>query len=1164
MYLKKLELLGFKSFADKTVIDLESGVTAIIGPNGCGKSNVGDALRWVFGEQNPRILRGTQMEDVIFNGTDIRKAIGRAEVSVTFINDDKALPVDYHEVTITRRLFRSGESQYLLNQTPCLLRDIRELFMGTGIGTNAYFFLEQGRIDMVLSAKPEDRRAVFEEAAGIMKFKVKKKASLQRLESTDANLIRLADIIREVKRQIISLERQAGKARRYQEARDELKQLELKVSRVEFEERSKEFEQRVQELEKGTQLKDSLQSEVGILETKIEEVEKSHQAIFDELHQLEKQDLDLYHRIETATGEVQLLKERLSEFETRLVSDGQDIEQARKRLDELKNQLSTEEENRNKFHDSYKDQKAQLQQKKTGLEDVVRLFEQSQEGLNSAKAQLIDLKQQEAQFNNQLMVQHHRQKDLVLRQEKLITEQEKLAVHIKEKETEKAQCQSNNSSVDQEVEAARQSLKLYLEEKEKIESELLRFSQALEKEKEKLLTNTARRQVAMEFGALSTSSNFSGVDTLVHTVMEIPHQYQKAMKACLGIKLGSIIKENRHLIQRRNQSVFLALDVEVQPAAAENLASIPGFMGYASELVRYSDKYRNAVRALLKDLVIIRDFESLKQIDNQWLGRFRFVTLEGDFIDYDGTWSFNGISEEAPLDFASLESEINASTQKMKEIQQLKSPIESQLLKLKETLVQAQSLLRTKELELANVGGHLERLVGKAKDLEEENWSLLKEKEDLEKEMTELGVMISHISENLASVLEKSKNLSFQIEEKEKEVTGLSEQKEAALVELAEVKVLSRSIEEEEKRFQTRISELQEAFQEAERLITKRAEDVLSNTKKKEESQLRLQNLTEEITRRTEEREASKKKSLEIAQQVEGITKSLQLDRETLGRQIQELARLREEISNLEIKKAQAEIQKQNIAQRMKEKYEIDLSTIPLEIEGFILGDVQQKIIELQEKLRQMGEVNLVAIQEYDEHKSRYEFLMKQQEDLVNSKEDLVRAIQKINATTKEMFVETFQKIQGTFNELFRKLFGGGRAVLQLTDEGDVLECGIEISAQPTGKKLQAISLLSGGERTLTAVALLLAIFKVRPSPFCMMDEMDAALDESNILRFLSLLDDFKAMTQFILITHNKRTIGVADIIYGVTMEESGVSKLVSIRMAKDKEKSEDAALVAG
>lgn len=1162
MYLKRLELLGFKSFADKTALELDPGVIAIIGPNGCGKSNIGDAMRWVFGEQNPRLLRGNQMEDVIFNGTDARKAIGRAEVSVTFVNDDKTLPIDYHEVTITRRLFRSGESQYLLNQTPCLLRDIRELFMGTGIGTNAYFFLEQGRIDMVLSAKPEDRRAVFEEAAGIMKFKVKKKASLQRLESTESNLIRLADIIREVKRQIISLERQAGKARRYQEAREELKKLEVKVARLEFEDRSRELEQCLQELQKGTVSRDAIGSQVSALQKKIEEVEKNHQAIFDELHRLEKQDLDFYHRIETATGEVQLLKERISEFQTRILSDQQECDDAGKRLAQLKGLLVAEEASRNKFYETYKDQKAQLQQKKGSLEEVLQLFEKGEEDLNLVKDQLIDLKQQEAQFNNQLMVQHHRQKDLVLRREKLITEQEKLATHMKEKETERVQCESDQHGRNAGVLDLSKNLKSCFGEKEKLESEILRLSQELNKEKEKLLTHTARRQAAREFGALSHPSS-SNLETLFHAVVDIPHTYKKALKAALGLKLGCVIKERRQLIEKRTQAVFLPMDVNIQSKAGDGLSNIAGFIGYASDLVRPSGIYGNASRALLRDLVVMKDFESLKGIQDQWLGHFRFVTLDGDFVDYDGTWSFNGVSEETVIDFASLDEEIRKATERMSQLQMLKTPLDQQLLKLMGDVASAQEVFRSKELELASVSGHLERLVAKEKDLQEENWTLLKEKEELDKEMEDLEKMIAHISESLSDLLEKIKVSSFQVEEKEKGVSDLEQQKELALVELAEVKVLSRSIEDEEKRFLGRILEIQTSVQELERLIAKRTEDVLANAKKKEEGQVRLLSLTDEIALRISERETLKTKSQEISAQVESITASIQADREVLNRQTEQFGKLRDEISSLEVKKAQAEIQKENVRQRVKEKYDLDLLNVALEIEGFSIEEVHQRIAELQEKLRQMGEVNLVAIQEFDEHRTRYDFLMKQQDDLVHSKEDLVRAIQKVNTTIREMFVDTFQKIQSTFNDLFRRLFGGGRAVLQLLDEGDVLECGIDISAQPPGKKLQSISLLSGGEKTMTALALLLAIFKVRPSPFCMMDEMDAALDESNILRFLSLLEDFKQQTQFILITHNKRTIGVADVIYGVTMEESGVSKLVSIRMAKDKTQTEDVVLAA-
>ncbi|MBI1883424.1 MAG: chromosome segregation protein SMC [Chlamydiae bacterium] len=1157
-------MVGFKSFAEKMGVELERGLTAIVGPNGCGKSNVADALRWVFGEQNPRLLRGAQMEDVIFNGTDQRKAVGRAEVSATFVEAEGVLPLGYHEVTITRRLFRSGESQYLINQNPCLLRDVRELFMGTGIGTNAYFLLEQGKIDLVLSAKPEDRRAVFEEAAGIMKYKVKKVASLHRLESTDANLLRLADIIREVKRQIISLERQAGKARRYQEAREELKALELKVARLEFEERSLELKNLEVEMGERTFLRDEFQKEVEALQGKIQEIEKNHKSTFEELAQLEKRDAELFHKFQNAGSEIELLKERILEIDFRMVSDQEEVVRSQERVASLRSELDQEEKGRQAFMESHRDRKEDLEGRKTRLEFIIKKFEESQEKLNLLKAQFLDLKEKEAQLNNQRMVHHHREKDWVLREEKLETEREKVMLHIQEKEHEKSQCQQLKDSLSCDVKQIEERLKILLGEKIFFEGEMKEISEEIEKEKGEFLKCTAKREVAWQLGALQeeSQSSVAGKEISLQGILKIPREMRKAFQTVLGRKWMCILKETRTRIEKIHQTVFFPLDTVVASPEAFDLSGLDGFIGYAKDWVQCSSEYQNAVASILGDLVILKTSRSFQAIPVESLGRFRFVTLDGDLLDRDGTWNFNGISDETVVDLQALDADIEAISGRLRALEKKREPLQEKGNRLDREISTERDQLRLKELEWANVSGHFERLLSKLKDLQEEESGISNEEKDLMQEVNDLEKMVSQISDRLKHLTLEINLLAEGIAHQDQTVTALENEKEVALSELAEVKVMSRSIEEEEARFAQRIHELETGLEELGRLIEKRNLDLNAAHAKKTEMGAKIELLSKNLESFSQEKVSLGVRRDEVSKRVGKMTETIRQNQEILSGNVARLDEMRESLSHLEVKKAQATLQCENLVQRMKEKYDVSLSEFPLESEALPMEEVHQRILELQEKLRQMGEVNLVAIQEFDEHRARYEFLLKQQEDLMHAKDDLVKAIQKINVTIRELFVGTFEKIRDTFNEIYRRLFGGGRAVVELLEDGDVLECGINISAQPPGKKLQAISLLSGGEKTLTAVSLLLAIFKVRPSPFCFMDEMDAALDESNIMRFLSLLDEFKSQTQFILITHNKRTISVADVIYGVTMEDSGISKIVSIRLPKEEAKSE--AVVAG
>lgn len=1152
MHLKRIEITGFKSFADRTVMELDPGVIAIVGPNGCGKSNVADALRWVFGEQNARLLRGNQMQDVIFNGTDQRKGISRAEVSVTFVETTGFLAMEYSEVTITRRLFRDGESQYFINQNPCLLRDIRELFMGTGIGTNAYFLLEQGKIDMILSAKPEDRRAVFEEAAGIMKYKLKKKASLSRLELTEANLLRLADIIREVKRQIISLERQAGKARRYQAAREELKALELKVTRKELEDRLRELgniQSRAGELES---LRSTLLEKAGELERKITEIEKSHESVFEALRQIDNTDVELFHQLQSMASEVNLLRERLAEFETRIQSDLQEVERSKVRIQELYAQRQAQEEHKNKFRETYRSQKESLEQRKAGLEEVLCQYENGAEELNQAKSRYIELKQEEAQHKNQIMVHHHRQKDAVLREEKLVTEKEKVQALLHEKQAEKRQREEARlqiESVSSEIQERLRDLMQQKEIQEKARQEILKQADFY---KEQFVRNSARLEAAKDLGVVDHED--VNTDRLFETVIHVPTEYRRAVKTALGAKWRCSLKPNRTEIQRMPAGVAFALDVAMPGFERKDTAQITGFVAYALDVVKTEPEFMNPARAFLEDLVIVKDLDALKNIDPGLLGQLRFVNLQGDFLDYDGAFHFSVDHEEMVMDLTVIHSEIKIAAEKIEALHKDKLPYEERLEVLNREILDAQEKARSKEFESANEKGHLERLATKIRELNEEDWALSKDQQDLKKEEQDLENILTNLSEKITGVSEALLKTAAEIEEKEKTLAGLEDEKEKSLIELAEVKVVTRSIEEEETRFAHRLEEIQKTISELEGLIERRVQEVESLKLKQEEGRSRIGILEQDLRLKEQEKESLKERKESVTRQVQEISEMLRSDKEELEKDNAELSRFQSELSSLEIKSAQAVLQRDNLCHRMKEKYDTDLLTVDLD-ENFVLEEIQAKIAELQDKIRQMGDVNLVAIQEFDEYRTRYDFLTKQQDDLVKSKDDLVKAIQKINVTIREQFIDTFQKIQGTFNDLFRRLFGGGRAVLELLDDGDVLECGINISAQPPGKKLQVISLLSGGERTMTALAMLLAIFKVRPSPFCFMDEMDAALDESNILRFLGLLNDFKEQTQFVLITHNKKTVGVADMVYGVTMEESGVSKMVSVRLTKNEEK---------
>ena len=985
MYFKRLELIGFKSFADKTTIEFEPGVTAIVGPNGCGKSNISDAIRWVLGEQSAKSLRGASMEDVIFNGSATKEPLNLAEVSLTLSNEPKILPIDYDEVTITRRLYRSGESEYLINKNTVRLKDISELLMGTGIGTESYSIIEQGKMDQILNSKPEDRRVIFEEAAGITKYKSKKKEALRKLEQTDANLLRVNDIVQEVKRQIGSIERQAKKAESYKVEFEKLKSLELAVASREFlvfDHKRKAREEGLAELRKEEEESAQL----------MQAAETGYNGKRRQLLELDERLKDSYAEEVNTASEIRknqdrllLNRERIGELAQRKEHLSKQIEALRRRVEKVKEEygqwnvefevLQKEEAEGLAFLNS-------VEGRFNSLENAITQFGAEDK---SSKAKLFDLANQRAHIQSELARVHAETATLEKRLRRLAEEKETALGEAREAEARLASS------------APRVGGFSYKE----LESSVRKFKERLKT----LLRALCQRRVS-EFGPAEES------------------------------ELDSEI------------SVFAEEVSKVQSAQTEALGK----------------------RAYFED--------QRKKIEEE-------LAL---------------VSSET----ADLNAEKEAFSRRQAEL--------------------------TKGLEA--IVGEESALSAKLLSIESAQKNKAKEKESLLVELTETRSKQSHCTARREKI-EKDKNRAL-------ETIMNEEAQESSLVKEIEDATAKREALEEENK----------SLDEALKNLASRRDSVLKQT---------------EGTRR--DREA-----------IAGELDSLEKEKD----ERQEFLRLAlEKVHAFELEQAEIRHEMDRLKERIFNAYQVDLVVTGdmadtgegarqalLEPEEF---DVEEAKIEIQfqrEKLNKMGPVNLVAIQEYDEMKERFDFLTQQQQDLLQAKEDLHKAILKINRTTKELFIDTFGKIQKHFTEYYRLLFGGGSAELLLLDENDVLECGIEIVARPPGKKLQSISLLSGGEKALTAIALLFSLFKVKPSPFCVLDEIDAPLDESNVDRFCGVLKDFISGSQFILITHNKRTMNLADVMYGITMAETAVSRIVSVRFSensdskKPKDKKEEALVI--
>ena len=1199
MYFKKLEAFGFKSFPEKTEFVFEPGITAIVGPNGCGKTNIADAIRWVLGEQSALALRGSRMEDVIFSGSAGRKPLGIAEVSLTLSNPENFLPLEYSEVTITRRVFRSGESQYFINRTPCRLRDISELFMDTGIGMEAYSLIEQGKVDLILSSRPDDRRYLFEEVAGITKYKERKKIALRKLEATEQNLIRASDIIGEVKRQIGSLKRQVRKAERYQETFASLKELEIKLALCEWSRMKKEEELSSQEAKRIKGEREGLSARINRGEGRSEELRVKLLDLEKALTERQEKSKELTARINQNESGILLLRERqeglsrdkkraqgeLGDLEGRLSRLQKEVEESKVRLGELSRERREREE--------------RVEEGEKSLKEISRKMEKEEKEIEESKATVVEIVSREAKVRNDLA-------GLKVTLENLSARKRRLQVEKEREGAEKGRIEKRAKELAESLEKEEALLKELGKEEEKLRQQLSTFNSQLSTLQEKLsagreelassssrldfLKDLKRRYEGYEAGVkaiLQNRGRFPGICGTVADLIDFPAELELALEAALGESIQGIVIKTAEIAEesiiylreeRKGRATFLPLDSLKGPEnlSLEKVLPQEGVVGLALNLVRFDSLYREVFSYLLGRTVVIEDLGRAKEIvrslreeprgplEDSSLG-LDLVTLKGELIRRGGAVS--GGSKAKGGGLLRRDKEIKELKGKVEGLKRAISAMESEeKLKLERVgeLSHQLDLLeekrRQQELEKASLENdyssveeerirrerEISLLQSELREVEDDERTAKKERKGLSKELEELGERNEVVQERIAS-------LQQLIEEEEGHREKISQELTRWQVELA-------SWGEKERSERNNLSRLKESHKEYAEARKNRLAEI------EEADQRRV-----EIDREEEEKEKTLKGLFEERDLVEGELRREEGERQKILSQVSEmekelrerrsqLDKLQDKIRSLDLHNAQLEMKLSSIKERLSSGYQVSLDELfkEREVEEIDGEATSREIAELKAKLEAMGPVNLVAIEENKELEERYDFLIGQQEDLIQAKESLQKVIAKVNRTIRSLFMETFEQVRKHFNGLFCTLFGGGKANLVLIDESDILESGIDIIAQPPGKRLQSISLLSGGERALTAIALIFALFKVKPSPFCLLDEIDAPLDDSNINRFTRLLQEFTSQSQFIIITHNKRTIAMADVMYGITMEESGVSKLVSVRFReREKERKE-------
>lgn len=1181
MLLKRLELTGFKSFATKTAIEFLPGITIIVGPNGCGKSNIFDAVRWVLGEQSAKSLRGTRMNDVIFAGSSSYKGLSYSQVSLIIDNQDRKIPVDFSEISVTRRLFASGESEYLMNKIPCRLKDIVELFMDTGIGTDAYSFMEQGRVDLIIRAKPRERRYLFEEAAGISKYKARKEEALRKLIRTEEDLLRIRDIIEEVARNAESLKRQAAKAERYKRLLNEHRDVEKRLLILRYKYIRDNFSLIEEDYERVSCRHTELSARIATLNAKNEEGRTESDNLSHQLSETQTLSFNTNSEIEKTRHHISLLKERIINIDetTSKLADG----------------LKDEREHIEEIDESLRKTESELQESQVSLNNIEKDY-------NEKKTLFDDLKQSHQDHLNRLEADRKEQSECLAEKTRLLNEiryseamGERITAQISEDEASldaeqllfdelSERLKEKNlrfSECEQEIEKLCKIQNIQTESLQKAEEDLESTRSQNETTSKNLHETQSRLSVIQEMmqnyegfqqgvkAVMKAAKNgeVEGISGMTAATLTLSKEYEQAIESALGMNLQTIIttacdQAEKAIIYLRNKNAGQAMFIPRDLAFYENsngqmkpILEEQGVIGLARNLIQTNSENEPLLFALLGDTVVVDDLSIAMRLTRNGK-RARYVTLQGECVETNGVVSGGTIRKTTILSRERVARELSSKISTLK--------------------TECQKILNRIMKTRGDIESHKDKHNSLVREIHEKELiraTLLKELENTHQEYKEKESSLEMIKQRLSSRKEELEKFSVTIEKDTLTVEALNEQIEdletiignlIAAINADKSKVtqydeLVNSLLLE----QTKQKERCHAFQDRLNILRENQEGALCSIRAKEEEQANLTARKSEVMEAVKDSEnklnALLGKKEEINREVTLRTQeheTLILNLKKLGQELVALQREFNEVQNerheIDLKRAQFAAQKENISQQSEEKFHKTIDEI-IEEMAEVDGDKDElldQLNEIQRKIDRIGPINATAIDQYQEALQRYEFLNTQQKDLNEAKESLQKTIAHIDQTTTRLFNEAFEKIRGFFIDTFRTLFNGGRADLILVEdeENKDMESGIEIVAQPPGKKLQNISLLSGGEKALTAIALLFSIFMYKPSPFCLMDEIDAPLDDVNIGRFKNLIQHFAPNTQFIVVTHNKQTMSLGDMIYGVTMEEPGVSKLVSVK----------------
>ncbi|MGE7649470.1 chromosome segregation protein SMC [Peribacillus frigoritolerans] len=1178
MFLKRLDVVGFKSFAEKISIDFVPGVTAVVGPNGSGKSNVTDAVRWVLGEQSAKSLRGAKMEDIIFSGSDTRKALNFAEVSLTLDNETNSLPIDFHEVSVTRRVYRSGESEFFINNQGCRLKDIIDLFMDSGLGREAFSIISQGKVEEILSSKAEERRVIFEEAAGVLKYKTRKRKAESKLTETQDNLNRVHDILHELEGQVEPLKIQSSLAKEFLAKKDELEQIEVALTVYEIEELYEKWEKLSQELEKHNEMEQQMAGKLQDREAHLKKLRDSLATLETSINGLQEILLNASEELEKLEGRKEVLKERKKNAAQNKSQLEKAIVEGEAAVERLSLQKERETEILHALNLEVKGISETLHEKQKSL----GLFNSDIEAVIEAKkSDYIEWLNKQASAKNekqyllqQLAQQEHKNAKLDMENEKFLTER----MDITAKKMEYSQLMDNmTKQLEEHVTYFRNQqnkLNAAKDTYQKQETTLYKAYQFLQqaKSRKELLEEMEDDYAGFFQGVkevLKAKETLRGIEGAVAELIKVPKEYETAIETALGGAMQHVVVEReehaREAISflkknRYGRATFLPLSVikarEISANQLSMLKSHSAFVGTGSSLIQYDDRHAAIAENLLGTVIITTDLKGANDLAKMMQHRFRFVTLEGDIVNPGGSMT-GGALKQKTTSLLSRKTELEELQQKLAAMEVKTNQLEKQVKQLKVDVgVQEQTLEQTRKtgerlrLQEQTLKGELREV-----ELQERNVNERLHLYDLDKnsyleEQQQKTARLEELEELLESCKSEIEGLDRLISEMTEQKQSQQSSKESLAEETNELRVMLAS----------KRGQLQNQKEKMERIESDLSKESSRLAENKDDLGLLTNEMTDSSSGEESLEDMAQQKLLDKNGAIEGITikkqekNELLMEVETLELSLKEENRLYrgivEVMKDEEVKLTRLDVELENRLDHLREEYTLSFEGAKEQYPLMMPADEAQKRVKLIKlAIEELGTVNLGAIDEYARVAERYEFLLSQKEDLQQAKDTLFQVIDEMDDEMKRRFADTFYSIRKEFEQVFKALFGGGRAELKLTNPDDLLNTGVDIIAQPPGKKLQNLSLLSGGERALTAIALLFSILKVRPVPFCILDEVEAALDEANVVRFSQFLRKFSRETQFIVITHRKGTMEEADVLYGITMQESGVSKLVSVRM---------------